>query len=549
MYSLKTKLLLLALIIVIFHTSNIHAWECGITLNGPDTIKVGHTITLNASGVPEGGSYSWFNTPNLVPHGSSAELKGFVPSFSDYIRVGVTYTTPKGKRCTAEKWIYVCMCYVKINGPEEVGVGEVVDLHAESDPPDGTFVWSSLTELVPNGSSAQFTGQVPGRVTIEVAYTTPDEKTCSDTHEITVPGICSVSVSGPSEVAIGDTVRFAASGNPEGGLYRWSPLPGLSSVGSSAPFTGKVQGYATVEVVYTTPDGDSCTDRHVITAFGVASINGPVCVNSGSTLTRDQFTIMTNPVGFEYLAIVSPLTFIISSQSEELAITASCGPGTADDATTSIMVINSNIKNVKSVSFEIPNFLNDVLKKIGLGDKTELSVQESLKEFKECCESGVFTSADATFSGDLSVNAGPFEIIGIPIPQKFKKWVAADLVHVNLSGGGSISIEGSYKACEECTNWSGGGDLTAGVKLGGTVKAKVPEVIVLKGEITGSTSINEKLETELTNLNISTNWGGLTGAVSGTVQTKLGNWGISASATYFDKGNFLPVTIPLPSLK
>jgi hypothetical protein len=433
---------------------------------------------------------------------------------------------------------------------QEVKMDETIDLHVEGDPPDGTYLWSSLLGLVTNGASAQFTGQVPGHVTIEVAYTTPDENTCSDTHEITVSGACSVSVSGPSEVAIGDTISFAASGNPEGGVYKWSSLPGLVSSGPSAQFTGQVPGYVTIEVVYTTPDGDSCTDRHGVTIFGVGSINGPICVDSGSTLTRDHFTIMTNPIGFESLATVSPLTFSILSQSEEVTITASCGPGTADDATTSIMVINSNIKNVKSVSFEIPNFLNEILKKIGLGDKTDLSIQESLNDFKECCASGVFTSADCTFSGDLSVNAGPFEIIGIPIPPKFKKWVAADLVYVNLSGGGSVSIEGSYKACEECTNWSGGGDLTAGVKLGGAVKAKVPEVIVLKGEITGSTSINEKLETELTNLNISTNWGGLTG--SGSILIIIGRNEIlkfETRATYFDKGNILPIMIPLPSLK
>ena len=550
MHALRGKILLLSLTIVIFHTAHIHAWECEVTLNGPNTIKVGQTITLSASGAPEGGSYSWFNTPNLVPHGSSAELTGFVPSFSDYIQVGVTYTTPRGKRCTVRKWIWVCICYVKISGPNEVKVGETISLHAEGDPPDGTYAWSSLPGLVTSGTSAQFTGQTPGHVTIEVTYTTPDEKTCSDTHEIIVSGECSVSISGPSEVGIGDTISLAASGSPGSGSYTWSPVPGLVANGSSAQFTGQVPGNVAIGVTYTTPGMVTCTDTHVVTAFGVGSITGPICVNSGSTLTKGHFTIMTDPTGFKRLVTVSPLTFSTLSQSEELTVVASCGPGTADDATTMIIVVNSNVKNGKSISFKIPNFLNDVLEKIGLGDKTDLSVKESFKDFKECCEFGVFTSTDGTFTVTLSIDAGPFTIIGIPLKPKYKKWVAADLVNVTLSGGGSVGIDGSYMACEEDTDWSGGGDLTAELDVGGMVKAKVSEVIVLEGAIKGSTSITEKLSI-LAGLKLTTDWGGLTGVVCGEVKIPLINFkgNFEAEKTYFEKDDFLPVTIPLPSLK
>jgi len=133
--------------------------------------------------------------------------------------------------------------------------------------------------------------------------------------------------------------------------------------GTSAQFTGQVPGNITIGVTYTTPGMETYPDTHVVTAFGVGSITGPICVNSGSTLTKDHFTIMTDPIGFEGLVTVSPLTFSTLSQSEEATVIASCGPGTADDATTRIIVINSNVKNGKSISFDIPNFLNDVLKK------------------------------------------------------------------------------------------------------------------------------------------------------------------------------------------
>jgi hypothetical protein len=191
------------------------------------------------------------------------------------------------------------------------------------------------------------------------------------------------------------------------------------------------------------------------------------------------------------------------------------------------------------------------LKKIGLGDKTDLSVKESFKDFEECCEFGVSTSTDGTFAVTLSIGAGPFTIIGIPISPKFKKWVSADLLNVTLSGEGSVGIDGSYSACDNDTDWSGGGDLTAEVEVGGELTLNAPDIIVIKQEIKGSTSITEKLRTESTNLNISTNWGGLTGSVSATIQIrkrKILEFK-PTSKTYFEQGGLLPVTIPLPSLQ
>ena len=164
----------------------LHAWECSVTLGGPNIVKVDQTISLHASGCPEGGSYSWSNTPNLVPNGSSAQLTGFVPSFSDYIRVIVTYTSPRGKRCFDTKWVWVCICNVTIVGSDKITVGETISLTAKSDPSGGTYAWSPLAGLVGNGCSAQFTRQHPGDALIEVDYTTHDGDACSDTHTITV---------------------------------------------------------------------------------------------------------------------------------------------------------------------------------------------------------------------------------------------------------------------------------------------------------------------------------------------------------------------------
>ncbi len=552
MNRLRTKTLLFSLIILVFHPVFTYAWECEVTLDGPNVIKEGQTITLSASGTPAGGSYSWSNTPNLVPNGSTAQLTGYKPLSSEYIYVTITYTSPKGKKCHARKAIWVCLCYVKINGPEEFKIGAPpIILTAEGDPSGGTYEWSNTPGLAANGSTAEFTGQEPGDVTIEVTYTTPDGKICTKTHTVIILEECSVSISGPSVVGVGNHITLTASGSPEGGTYIWEKPPGLLPGTSSASFTGQEPGDITIEVVYTPPDGgEPCPATHKVTVFGVESIAEPSCVNSGTTLTSGDFSIVTNPSGFEDLVIVNPLSFSTLSQSAEVTVTAYSGTGAgSDEATTTITVVNSNVKSGKSISFEIPNYVKNPLKAIGLADKIDISAKDDFKDFKECCVFGVAQSKYGSFSVSLSVDAGPFTIVGVPVPPKVKKYAAAE-VNATLSGKGSVGINGSYKACEEISEWSGGGDLTAGIDMGGEITANVPYALVLKGEIKGSTSITEKLTAELTNLKITTNWGGLTGKVSGEIQL-FGRRIIKfeVNRTYFSQDNLLPVTIPLPSLE
>ncbi len=555
MNSLRTKILLFSLIILVFHPAFTYAWECEVTLDGPNVIKKGQAITLSASGTPAGGSYSWSNTPNLVPNGSTAQLTGYKPSFSEYICVTITYTSPKGKKCHARKAIWVCICYVKINGPEEFKIGDApIILTAEGDPSGGTYEWSNTPGLIPNGSTAEFTGQEPGDVTVEVTYNPPnDGEPCNGTHTITVLKECSVSISGPSVVGVGNHITLTASGSPEGGAYFWEKQPGLLRGTSSASFTGQEPGDVAIEVVYTPPNGgEPCPATHNVTVFGVESITGPSCVNSGTTLTRGDFSIVTNPSGFEDLVIASPLSFSTLSQSAEVTVTAYSGTGAgSDEATTTITVVNSNVKSGKSISFETPNYVKKPLEVIGLADKIDIAAKDDFKDFKECCVFGVAQSTNGSFSVSLSVDAGPFTIVGVPIPSKFKKWVAADLLNITLSGVGSVGLNGSYKACEYNTIWSGGGDLIAEVKAASLVKAKLPKVIILKGEIAGSTSITENLSTDLTNLTLTTSWGGLTasGAIELIILEDITVVKFKTSRCFFAKDNLSPVTIALPSLE
>lgn len=542
---------LLLSMIIIGLSSNAYSWECDVTLDGPNTIKVGRSITLSASGSPEGGSYSWSNTPDLVPHGATAVLTGFNPPFTDYIMVTVTYTTPKGKKCSDTKGIWVCDCYVEISGPTEVKVGEVITLTVEGEISGENYEWSVVPGLVPNGSTARFTGQSPGDAAIKFTYTNPDGKTCYDIHTITVKQECSVTLSGPSVVGAGNNITLTPSGDPPGGRYVWTEIPGLVPGMDSAVFFGKAPGNTTIEVSYIPPGSDeACTTTHDVTVFGVDLIEAS-CVKSGSTVSMEDLIICTTPTGFEDLVTVCPLSFSTLSQTEEATITAYSGTSMdSDEKSTTITVVNSDVKDNVGVSFEIPNYFNQVLSKIGLADKTELSVGTSFKECKECCDFGVGSLVSGGITGKLSIGTEPLTIIGIPLPSKIKKWVSADLLNVTLSGEGDMAIDGSYNACEDNTQWGGGGNLTLGVKLGGEVKAKASEVVILKGEIKGSTSMTENISTELTNLNVSTSWSGLTGMIASTIEIYRRTLiSFEAKKTYFEKGNILPATISLPSLK
>ncbi len=549
-----SKLLLFS-VAILAPLHNAGAWECDVTLTGPNVIKVDQEITLIATGTPEGGSYSWSNTTNLVSEGATAHLTGFEPEYSDYIPVTVTYTTPKGKTCSDRKWIWVCICYVNITGPAEAQVGETVTLTAEGDPSGGAFEWSDTEGLSANGSQASFTPQSAGEVPVEVTYTNPDGEICSDTLTVTVEETCSVTIDGPSEVGQGNTIDLTATGDPPDGTFEWTPLSGLTPGTSSATLSGESPGTVTVEVSYTPPEAeDSCSATHDVTVFGVTSIIGPSCVASGTTLSKSDFTVVTEPSGFENQVTIDPLSFSTLSQSEEVTVTAYSGTGAdSDEAATTIMVVNSDVNTGQAISFEIPNYISKPLETIGLADKIDISVKDDFKSFKECCLSGVGQSTDGSFKVALAVSAGPFTIVGVPIPPKYKKWVAADIVNATLSGEGSVNLQGSYMACEDKTKWNGGGDLSAGVEVAAMVTAKDPEeVIVIKGKLSGSTSIIENLSTEKesTELNLTTDWGGLT--ASGCVKfliRKRKIMSFEGNGTWFKKEDLLSDTTTLPDLR
>lgn len=294
-----------ALLFFLFFPINVWAWECEVFIAGPNVIKKGQTITLTAQGAPEGGSYSWSNTNNLVANGSSATLTADqAPEYSEYIQVRVKYSSPRGKICSATKYVWFCRCYTKISGPDKYRIEESpIQLSASGDPPGGTFEWTPAHGLTADGDSAEFKSETLGQETLSVYYTPPGEtEPCEATHKIEVVEQCAVSIAGDTAVRENKRITLTATGVPEGGTYEWQKIEGLSDDdGNTAEFKGQTPGLVDIEVTYTPEDSDKgCTANHNVEVQEecLIKIEAPkLTINVGETITLNA---VGNPEGGKF---------------------------------------------------------------------------------------------------------------------------------------------------------------------------------------------------------------------------------------------------------
>jgi hypothetical protein len=352
-------------------------------------------------------------------------------------------------------------------------------------------------------------------------------------------------------VGSGNYITLEASVEPEGGFFAWTPVPGLIPGTSMATFSGETPGDVTIEVTYRPQGGGECQADHTVTVFDVESVSGPPCVNTGTTLTAQDFTVLTNPAGFEHLVPISPLTFSTLSQSSEETVTAYSGTGAAsDEATTTLTVVNSEIKTKMGFSIEIPNYVSKPLEALGLAERLTLKITDEYVRYLECCTAGDAGTTEGSTTVAVGAEAGPWTILGVPLPPSVKKYVTLDAINITLSGEGNATITGKYAACEAQTNWSVSGNLKAGIAAASEVMAKIPKVLVLKGKLAGSTGVTEKLEILVSTIKISGNWDGLTIAGEVIIKTPLGDILPREVSILLIKGtNLPPFSFELPSLK
>jgi len=219
---MKRKNVVFLLFVLIFcHVPSVWAWDrCDVTLDIPHgAIGVGESLTVTADGLEAGGVYNWSNYSYITPNGSTATVIGTKLSYSDYLRIGVTYSGPGGGSCSDTGWIWVKPgCTFSLSGENEMPLfGTPIEIAATpAEGTDGSFSWGGAESLAGNDRLALFTGTEAGRKTVDATYSTNTGGSCVQTHDIAVYKV--QQVDGPSCANVGEDfiAQFTATTEPAG---------------------------------------------------------------------------------------------------------------------------------------------------------------------------------------------------------------------------------------------------------------------------------------------------------------------------------------------
>lgn len=539
----------------------VSAWECEVSISGPATVKPDRPSTYTASGTPAGGSYSWSRTPNLVTSGSTATLTAFKPYGTEYIRVAVYYTNPKGKMCNDVKWVWACLCTLEtISGPNEAEVGQEVELSTNADSTGGTYTWTienGTGALTPNDATAKFIGDQAGPVEIKVSYVPKDGgEPCTKYHTIEITNECEVTLQGGIlQRPICRPDVFTTDISPPDGTCDWSPSGSVSATGCSATYNTHSPSLETLTVTYTTPGGGTCKDSKPITSYTLVDNMEPkkVCYSKGVQLKHDDFILNTTPSGFDNNAILNP-TIASGTSNEQISkmqVNASlvCDDN-SEEVSTVITVVNKEHKDTFQLNFEIPNYIKKPLEIIGIDKNLTLKTTNAYSTNKECCTDSIETSKSGSTSLTLVLPLVGIKWFGIPLPKKIEKYVRAD-VRVNLNGNANATLKATLDGCNPETIWSGEGFVDLGLALNGGIKANATGAIVVEGLAEGATGIKQSLNVvNPDELQIATSWGGFTAKAIGKLAVpRLGlATEFDISRTVLRPGSLPTAKISLPSL-
>jgi len=232
-------------------------------ITGADTICIGQTITLSASG---GGSYQW---------------SGGNTSTTASISVSPTVTTAyyvqvSNGACTSIPDTHIVVVNsagaASISGATTICVGQTITLTASG---ATTYQWSG-------GSSATTPSIVVSPVTTTTYYVAPSGS-CGgtpDTHVVVVVPVPVVNAGGNTTICTGQSTTMTASG---GGSYQWS--------GGSTDTTASITVSPVVTTTYfVTASNGFCTSGFdtitvVVLPSPTVTIAAPSAICAGTTLT------------------------------------------------------------------------------------------------------------------------------------------------------------------------------------------------------------------------------------------------------------------------
>jgi hypothetical protein len=120
--SKRLKRIIKLAIVVLLLPVYTHAWDCSVSISGPNTVEMGESITLTANGNHYGGSYSWSSWPYNLGSGQTIAFTGKIPGKTT---VWVSYSGPWGHCYTSKEITVTGEAYLKkVSGDNQKGVKE-----------------------------------------------------------------------------------------------------------------------------------------------------------------------------------------------------------------------------------------------------------------------------------------------------------------------------------------------------------------------------------------------------------------------------------------
>ena len=176
-----------------------------VTASNP-TICSGSSATIQASGTPAGGTYSW-----------STGATG--PSITVTPTATTTYTvtyTVNGCSTTQPIIVTVTPLPTVTATSATICVGGTATLSATANPPGGVYTWST------GGATSSINVSPTATTNYTVTYNVNGCTSAPTTSQVVVTSAPSVVITGNPSICLGSSTTLTATGNPTGGVYTWS---------------------------------------------------------------------------------------------------------------------------------------------------------------------------------------------------------------------------------------------------------------------------------------------------------------------------------------
>lgn len=293
---------------------------------------------------------------------------------------------------------------------------------------------------------------------------------------------------GPNKTILKDSsVVIGGSGSGSNCCYMWTPSTGLSDPKILHP-TAKPAA-TTTYTLKVTCDDFSINDVSQMTVTvkdgmnGLTVVSNQCCWKKGDAITRDQFTITTDPPGLENTVTISPTsvpTNIFSNSVGSLPITfTGRGPNnTTKTATVTISAVDEDAQSAWTAGMgqfkpeEIVKYIDDIINNVKMGPCGPTggpSAQVNFATGKLCCPKAGCIKDMYAYNGTYNYDLGyqcDFPFYGIP-------YVASLNFRIMINVGASLSLGNIKTTCDgvdDCVNIGITGSLGGGVSgtlLGG----------------------------------------------------------------------------------